>query len=203
MSLSFIALLILFYLSGALPWSVWLGRLFFRVDPRSQADGNPGAANAFRVGGWPLGASVLLLDFFKAFIPVAIARWGMQLPEEQLFWIALMPTIGHAFSVFLRFRGGRALVTLFGVWSGLTLYEMPLVMGGAAIAASLALKNDLSRALVVPTALIAYLMLRGEPVWMLALGAAQLLILLAKIGVYYRSSGSHVPSVDEPSRLKI
>src|SRR6188768_3565708 len=66
MSLSFIALLILSYLSGALPWSVWLGKLFFRVDPRSQTDGNPGAANAFRVGGWPLGVSVLLLDFFKA-----------------------------------------------------------------------------------------------------------------------------------------
>ena len=200
--MSFIVLLILAYVSGAMPWSVWLGRLFFGADPRSQADGNPGAANAFRAGGWPLGASVVLLDFFKAFIPVAIARWEFQLPGDQLFWIALTPTLGHAFSVFLGFRGGRALVTFFGVWSGLTLYELPLVMGAAAIAASLALKNDLLRALAVPLAVIAYLLLRGEPIWMVALGAAQLLILVTKIGVYYLSSGSHVPSADEPSRLK-
>jgi hypothetical protein len=38
----FVALLILAYLSGALPWSVWLGKLFFHADPRSKADGNPG-----------------------------------------------------------------------------------------------------------------------------------------------------------------
>jgi glycerol-3-phosphate acyltransferase PlsY len=197
--MSFIIMLILAYLSGALSWSVWLGRLFVGADPRSQADGNPGAANAFRVGGWRLGISVLLLDFFKAFIPVFIARWGLQLPDSQLFWIALMPTVGHAFSIFLGFRGGRAIVTLFGVWSGVTLYEVPLVMGGAAIATSLVLKSAVSRALTVPIALIAYLILRGEPLWMLALGAAQLAVLVSKLGAFYLSSGS---TADEPSPLQ-
>ena len=66
--------LVLSYLSGAIPWSVWLGERFFRVDPRKQPDGNPGAANAFRAAGWRLGVSVLLLDFFKAFLPVLVAR---------------------------------------------------------------------------------------------------------------------------------
>lgn len=197
----FIALLILAYLSGALPWSVWLGKLFFHVDPRRQADGNPGAANAFRAGGWRLGASVLLLDFFKAFLPVLIARWGLQLPGDQLFWVALMPMLGHAFSVFLGFRGGRALVTLFGVWSGLTLYELPLVMGGAACLALPILRNDVQRALIVPTVAIAYLTLQGEPLWMLALAMAQLLILVVKSGAARFPARAQAGSAHEPSSL--
>jgi glycerol-3-phosphate acyltransferase PlsY len=197
--MSFIIMLILAYLSGALPWSVWLGRLFVGADPRSQADGNPGAANAFRVGGWRLGISVLLLDFSKAFIPVFVARWGWQLPDSQMFWLALMPTVGHAFSIFLRFRGGRALVTLFGVWSGVTIYEIPLVIGGAAIAASLVFKNSLVRALVVPLTVIAYVLFTEAPFWMPALGTAQLLILVSKLGAFYLLSSSPAGA---PSRLK-
>jgi glycerol-3-phosphate acyltransferase PlsY len=183
---AFPALLILAYMSGALPWSVWLGKLLFRVDPRRERDGNPGAANAFRVGGWRLGAAVLILDFLKGFVPVLIAKWGVQLPESQLFWVALMPTLGHAFSIFLRFRGGRALDTLFGVWTGLTLYEAPLVMGGAAIASVLALKNDTLRSLAIPAALIAYLLLTGKPLWMLILALLQLAILVSKLGTHVR-----------------
>jgi glycerol-3-phosphate acyltransferase PlsY len=186
------------YLAGALPWSVWLGTLFFRVDPRSQADGNPGAANAFRVGGWALGLSVLLLDFFKAFIPVLIARWGLQLADGQLFWVALLPTCGHAFSIVLGFRGGRALVTLFGVWSGLTLYEIPLVMGGVAAVALLIFKDDRYHALTIPITVITYLTIRGEPAWMIALGVAQLLILVSKIGVPYYS-GLSISRADKAS----
>lgn len=198
--MSFPILLILAYLSGALPWSVWLGRRFSGDDPRNQADGNPGAANAFRIGGWRLGISVLLLDFFKAFIPVFIAYWGLQLPDSQMFWLALMPTVGHAFSIFLGFRGGRAIVTLFGVWSGVTLYELPLVMGCAAIAVSLVFKSSLLRTLAVPLAVIAYVLFTGAPFWMLALGIAQLLIILTKLGAFYLWSG--LPA-DATSRHKI
>lgn len=190
MTVSFLILLLAAYLSGALPWSVWLGRLFAHTDPRTQPDGNPGAANAFRVGGWRVGALVLILDFLKGFLPVFVAKWGLLVPESQLFWVALMPVLGHAFSVFLRFRGGRALDTLFGVWSGLTLYEVPLVMGGAAIAGVLALKNDALRSLAIPLVLIAYLLLTGKPPWMLALAFVQLLILLGKLGVFYRASSA-------------
>ncbi|HEX8727000.1 MAG TPA: glycerol-3-phosphate acyltransferase [Ktedonobacterales bacterium] len=172
------------YLLGAIPWSVWLGQLFFRVDPRAQRDGNPGAANSFRTAGWRLGVAVLALDFFKAFIPVAAARWLVQVPGAGLFWIALMPTLGHAFSIFLRFRGGRGIVVMFGVWAGLTLYVAPLALGAAAIAGVLLLKNDELRALAIPIVLIAFLLVTHAPLWMLLVALAQLLVLAAKIGVY-------------------
>ncbi|HEV8191331.1 MAG TPA: glycerol-3-phosphate acyltransferase [Ktedonobacterales bacterium] len=176
--------LILCYLSGALPWSVWLGKRFFRVDPREQHDHNPGAANAFRAAGWRLGVVVLVLDFFKAFIPVVVARWLLGFPSDQLLWLAFMPTLGHAFSVFLRFRGGRGIVVMFGVWAGLTLYQIPIVMGLTAIGGVFLLKKDEYRTLAIPLVLIAYLLLTRAPDWMVLLAVTQLIILVAKIGAF-------------------
>lgn len=169
------------YLAGALPWSVWLGRWLFHVDPRAQADGNPGAANAWRAAGWRLGVSVLVLDFAKAVVPVALARWVASLPGSQLFWVALMPTVGHAFSIFLRGRGGRALVVMFGVWTGLTLFAAPLVMGATACVALVVTRRDTLRAVVIPAALVTYLLLARAPGWMVALAAAEAAVLVAKI----------------------
>lgn len=172
------------YLCGALPWSVWLGRMFYRVDPRQQRDHNPGAANAYRAAGWRLGAGVLILDFLKAAIPVAAARWLAGFTGWDLLWVALMPTVGHSFSIFLRFRGGRGITALFGVWAGLTLYAAPAIMGLAAIGGVLALKNDEVRTLAIPLALIGYLLLTHAPGWMLALALIETLILATKIGAY-------------------
>jgi glycerol-3-phosphate acyltransferase PlsY len=182
MPVSFPAWVLLAYLLGAVPWSVWLGRLFYRVDPRDYGDGNPGAANAFRAGGRTLGIAVLVLDFLKAFVPVVIAARGILFPPEQLLWIALAPTVGHAFSVFLRFRGGRALVTLFGVWCALTLYEIPLVMGAAAVLLTLFLKKDDLTSVMILLVVIGYLLARQSDGWMLLLAAEQMLVVAAKIG---------------------
>jgi len=183
--------LIVAYLSGALPWSVWLGKRFFSADPRDQSDKNPGAANAYRVGGWRLGVVVLLLDFCKAFLPVVAARWLGGFPDAQLFWLAFMPTLGHAFSVFLRFRGGRGIVTMFGVWAGLTLFQAPLVMGLTAIVATLLVKNDEYRSLAIPLVLIAYLLVASFPTWMVLLAVAQLAVLAGKIGVFMLRREAH------------
>lgn len=180
----FILWAILAYLCGALPWSVWLGALWFHIDPREQPDQNPGTANAFRAAGWRLGVAVLALDFFKAFTPVAAARWLGGFSDQQLFWIALLPTVGHAFSVFLRFRGGRGLVTMFGVWAGLTLYSIPLAMGLVGSGATVLFKNDEYRSLAIPLGLIAFLLLMRAPGWMVALATAQLVILSLKIGMF-------------------
>jgi glycerol-3-phosphate acyltransferase PlsY len=190
----FILWLVVAYFCGAFPWSVWLGLLIYHVDPRQEADRNPGAANAFRAAGWRLGVAILILDFLKAFIPVFIARWGLDFTSDQLFWIALMPTLGHAFSVFLRFRGGRGIDTWFGVWTAITLYEVPLVMGAGAIAGSLLFKKGEARTLMIPLVLLPYLLLRHVDAWMVWLALAQLLILSAKIAVFYLSPNQSAKS---------
>jgi glycerol-3-phosphate acyltransferase PlsY len=117
------------FVAGSLPFSVWLGRLALHTDVRRYGDHNPGATNAWKAGGWRLGLPALVLDFSKGAVPVGLAKFGAGLSGGQLVPIALAPVLGHAFSPFLRFRGGKALAVTFGVWTGLTLAEGPIVLG--------------------------------------------------------------------------
>lgn len=109
---------LLAFLAGSMPFSVWLGYLFARKDVRTVGDGNPGGWNAWLAGGFAVGLTVGLLDVFKGFIPVSLAvangvsGWGI-VP------VALAPVLGHAFTPFLRFRGGKAVAATLGVWMAL------------------------------------------------------------------------------------
>jgi len=117
------------YASGALPLSVWLGRLALRTDIRQVGDGNPGAANVWRAGGKWWGGLAILLDYLKGALPVGLAHFGAGLEGCALSAVALAPILGHATSPFLRFRGGKALAVSFGSWTGLTLWQGPTVLG--------------------------------------------------------------------------
>lgn len=117
------------FLAGALPFSVWIGRLALGKDIRQYGDGNPGATNVFRAGGKRVGALAAVLDGFKGLLPVSIAAYGLGISGAALAAAALAPILGHAFSPFLRGRGGKAVAVTFGVWTALTLYEAPIVLG--------------------------------------------------------------------------
>jgi glycerol-3-phosphate acyltransferase PlsY len=127
------------FLLGSVPFAVWLGRGFRGLDVRAVGDGNPGTANAWRAGGWRLGAPVLALDFLKGAVPVAIAHYGWGWDGARLVAVAVAPVVGHDFSPFLCGQGGKGLATTFGVWTGLTLAEVPMVLG-ASLAAGLGLR---------------------------------------------------------------
>ena len=117
------------FISGSLPFSVWLGKAFARADVRQVGDGNPGAANAWKAGGWRVGLTALVLDYLKSALPVAAAHFVFHLSGWPLMLAAIAPVLGHAFSPFLNFHGGKGLTVTFGVWSGLTLAQAPLVLG--------------------------------------------------------------------------
>ena len=117
------------FAAGALPFSAWLARAFSRTDIRQVGDGNPGAVNAWKAGSWKVGLPALLLDFLKAAVPVGLARWVFGVSGWWLVPVAVAPVLGHAFSPFLRFRGGKAIAASFGAWCGLTLWEGPTVLG--------------------------------------------------------------------------
>ncbi len=121
--------IILAFFLGSIPFSVWLGRLWLRTDIRTYGDGNPGAANAWRAGTWRVGIPAMLLDYLKGAIPVSLAHYGFGVFGWGLAAVALGPVLGHAFSPFLRFRGGKALTVTFGIWTGLSLAEGPIVLG--------------------------------------------------------------------------
>jgi glycerol-3-phosphate acyltransferase PlsY len=112
---------------GALPFSVWIGNWALQKDIRTTGDHNPGATNVLRSGGKGWYALALMLDIGKGALPVGLAAQVAGISGWSLIPIALAPPLGHAFSPFLKFRGGKAVATAFGVWIGLTLWKMPLV----------------------------------------------------------------------------
>jgi glycerol-3-phosphate acyltransferase PlsY len=154
-------LALLGYLSGSLMFSVWLTRLR-GGDVRTVGDGNPGAFNAFDAGGPLVGSASLLLDFLKGALPVAAA---LSLGGTEGWWVTpviLAPVLGHVFPVFERFRGGKALSVTFGVWAGVTTWEVPCVIGAAMAIGKLVLrlKEDAMSALLGMIVLVVYVPIR-------------------------------------------
>ncbi|MBD3183005.1 hypothetical protein GF312_11990 [Candidatus Poribacteria bacterium] len=117
------------FICGSIPFSVLLGKLFICEDVRNYGDGNPGATNAFRAGGYKLGIPAMVLDYAKAAGPVALANYGNKITGWWLVIIAISPVLGHAFSPFLKFRGGKAVAATLGIWTGLLVGEGPIVLG--------------------------------------------------------------------------
>jgi glycerol-3-phosphate acyltransferase PlsY len=117
------------FLSGACMFSAWIGQRLLGQDIRHFGDGNPGATNVLLAGGRRLAVIALLLDFFKGALPVALANFAAGIGGWQLALVAVMPVAGHAFSPFLKGRGGKAVAVTFGAWSGLTLWEGTVAAG--------------------------------------------------------------------------
>lgn len=116
------------FISGSVPYSVWIGKRVLGKDIRTFGDGNPGAFNVFRAGGKSWGLAAILLDGFKGAIPVGLARhYGLE--GWALVLTALAPILGHAYSPFLRFRGGKAIAVMFGSWLGMTSWLGPTILG--------------------------------------------------------------------------
>lgn len=115
-----ILLLALAYLLGATPTSYWVGRAFRGIDLRQHGSGNLGATNSFRVLGWKFAVPVFIVDVSKGFVPV----WffppfvGGALGWTLAFGGAAV--LGHMFSLWVGFRGGKGVATGAGVFLALS-----------------------------------------------------------------------------------
>lgn len=117
---------IIAFFSGSLPLSVWIGRLAGQ-DIRQHGDGNPGATNVLRAAGWPWYILALCADITKAALPVGLAYQIFGWQDWWIMPIAIAPSLGHAFSPFLEWQGGKALATMLGMWIALTYWLVPAV----------------------------------------------------------------------------
>jgi glycerol-3-phosphate acyltransferase PlsY len=107
------------YLIGSIPMGTWLAKRAADIDIRERGSGNVGATNVAREVGLGWGLVTLVLDGLKGLIPVMLARWlepGCDLCPALL---ALMALLGHQFSVFLGFRGGKGVATTMGALLGI------------------------------------------------------------------------------------
>lgn len=108
------------FLLGSVLFSYHLPKWLRHVDVvRDSADHNPGTANALVLAGVPVGMLCLTLDMAKGFLPVwlGVRLWGLRFALLPLLMAA--PVLGHAFSPWYPFRGGKAIATAFGVLLGL------------------------------------------------------------------------------------
>lgn len=104
---------LLAYLSGSLPFSIWITRFVKNVDVRESGSGHATTTNTIRQAGFGWGALVLILDIAKGFIPT----WLAANYSGEVWVIALAATcavIGHCWPVFAQFRGGMGLATAGG-----------------------------------------------------------------------------------------
>jgi glycerol-3-phosphate acyltransferase PlsY len=117
------------YLLGAIPTSYLVSRFIAGIDLRKQGSSNLGATNLYRVLGWKYAVPVALFDIAKGVIPVLV--FARQASDSQLFAMAcgVAAIVGHVFSVFVGFKGGKGVATAAGVVLGLT----PLALGVAAL----------------------------------------------------------------------
>jgi glycerol-3-phosphate acyltransferase PlsY len=103
------------YLLGAIPSAIWICRGFFRVDITSRGSGNPGMTNVWRALGWKPALPVALLDATKG----VLAAWLGAALTHSPTWALLAgvaAVLGHSFSFLARFKGGKGVLTGFGVF---------------------------------------------------------------------------------------
>jgi glycerol-3-phosphate acyltransferase PlsY len=118
-------LLLIAYLLGSIPTSVWVGKLFYNIDIREHGSGNAGATNTIRVLGWKAGGPVFIIDGLKGFAAaklVIVSSFVFATNGYINFQLALgfAALLGHVFPVFAGFRGGKGVATLLGVVIALT-----------------------------------------------------------------------------------
>ena len=125
-----VVLLVAAYLSGSVPWGVVVGRWRSQTDLRSHGSGGTGATNALRVLGWRLSLLVFAGDFVKGLMPVLLARW-VGLSGWIVALVGIATVIGHCWSPFLRFAGGKGMATGAGAAAGMlpwVLMVFPLMV---------------------------------------------------------------------------
>lgn len=112
-------LLLVAYFLGSIPFGLLLAKLFGKADVRTAGSGNIGAANVARVAGPLAGILTLVLDTAKGAAAVLLAA---RFTHESAAWMmlaALAALVGHCFSVWLKFKGGKGVATALGVFLAL------------------------------------------------------------------------------------
>lgn len=167
------------YLLGAIPTSYLVGRIFRGIDLRQVGSRNLGATNLYRTMGWKYAVPVGLFDVAKGAIPVTL--FGPQVTGIPLFpvYCGIAAVIGHVFSVFVGFKGGKGVATAAGVV--LALAPLALITAACVWALLVWLTGYVSlgsvlAALVFPLAAELFHPDRIEPLWFDILLAAFLVV---------------------------
>lgn len=119
-------LIVLAYLIGSIPTSVWVSKYFFDIDIRDYGSGNAGATNTYRILGPKWGTIVMVTDMVKGIVAVKLALLLPAYADNEVnlqnlqTGLGLAAVVGHIFPIWADFRGGKGIATLFGLVLGIS-----------------------------------------------------------------------------------
>lgn len=169
------------YLLGAIPTSHLVSRTIAKIDLRQHGSGNLGATNLYRVLGWKYAVPVALFDIAKGAVPVLL--FAPRGSSSELFPLAcgMAAILGHVFSLFVGFKGGKGVATAAGVMLGMA----PLALAVAAAVWGLVLLftgyvslSSIAAAAVLPLAVYLLEPPRSPVIWWLVVLVAVGVIVL-------------------------
>ncbi len=165
---------------GACPFSLWIGRLKLRKDIRNFGDGNPGATNVFKAGGKVWGVIALVADILKGMPFVFIALYVLNYSQSVGYIVAVCAVLGHAYSPFLGFHGGKALAVFAGTLVALSRWDIIICLAILFLIGFLFINNDAWTVMCGLAGTLVYLSLTGADTWEIAFMACITAILLIK-----------------------
>jgi glycerol-3-phosphate acyltransferase PlsY len=138
--ISLLFVVLLGYLLGAIPFGVIISKRFRGFDLRTKGSGNMGSTNAFRVLGWRLGLVVQVLDLAKGVAAVLVATYlfnGLpfhnQTPFQDItvfrFFAGIAAVLGHCYTIFAGFKGGKGISTAAGMLVAIAPVETGIAVG--------------------------------------------------------------------------
>ncbi|MBS1515671.1 MAG: glycerol-3-phosphate 1-O-acyltransferase PlsY [Bacteroidetes bacterium] len=139
--LNIISLILVSYLIGSFPTALIVGKLFKKIDLRKFGSGNLGSTNAFRTLGIPLGILVQVVDIAKGLIVVLLVSsffydklpFENRTPFEDITVLKIIAgvsaVLGHTFSVFVKFKGGKGINTALGMLISLAPIDVSISVG--------------------------------------------------------------------------
>ena len=129
-----IILLFLSYVTGSIPTSIIVGKVFKGIDIREHGSGNAGGTNVFRVLGWKPALIVVIFDVFKGWLPTAIyaVQYFDHTPIHDQGVVQILcgfaSVLGHTYTIFAGFKGGKGVGTLGGMLIALFPIALPLCL---------------------------------------------------------------------------
>lgn len=152
MDIKYVALLIFAYLSGSISTAILICQLMNLSDPRVVGSHNPGATNVMRIGGLKAAGATLLGDIFKTALPIILALI-LNFTKIQASWVGVCALLGHCFSVFFKFRGGKGVASMIAVLALIAPKLTPLAIMSWLIIAWMLRKSSIASlltAIIIP-----------------------------------------------------
>ena len=120
MTIEILTAIVVGYFLGSIPFALVIGKIFYKKDIRQFGSGNLGGSNAGRVLGKKAGLSVMTLDILKVTLAIFIASF-FQSKEVTMVIAGVSAAMGHCFPIFAKFKGGKAVATMYGFLFGMAL----------------------------------------------------------------------------------